>query len=345
MIARARARFRCALAVIATIAFATHAPCARAQATLEVYHDHGDLVLDVGPTDLPANTMHDMIHQPPVVSHVVGMDGWIHGYRVEIVDSAGNPLTQRLLHHLTVIDPQARELFSPKMLRIAAAGSETGPVNMPRVLGLRVSPTDSLLVDVMLHNPTDQAYHGVHVRVRMPFTSTGSLVPTVSIYPFTLEATPPVMSTHAFDLPPGRSEHYWEGKPAVGGRLLGASGHLHKYGVELRLEDRTAHRVLWSVKPDTDSTGEIRSIPFGNFVWKFGLAIDPDHVYRLTAVYDNPTDTTIVDGGMGILGGVFRLTGQEPWPPVDRTNAEYEYDVKETWRKNQMNGVGMHMPH
>jgi hypothetical protein len=39
---------------------------------------------------------------------------------------------------------------------------------------------------------------------------------------------------HSYDLPPGRSERSWEGRPAVGGRILALGGHLHRYGVSLR---------------------------------------------------------------------------------------------------------------
>jgi hypothetical protein len=56
-------------------------------------------------------------------------------------------------------------------------------------------------------------------------------------------------------------------------------------------------------------------------------------VYRLVAVYDNPTGAPIPDGGMGALGGVVWPTGSAPWPSVERSNAEYQYDVRYSWRR------------
>ncbi len=300
-----------------------------AAATVNVYRDHGDFVVDIGPIDLPAHAMHDMIRQPPVAERAAGVDGWLHGYRIEITEAAGDSVPHSIVHHIVVIEPQRRDLFTPLMLRLAAAGAETSPIVMPRFIGYRMQPTDSILVSAMVHNPTDRSYHGVHVKIRMPFTSASSWIPTLSIFPMSLDVMPP-SGGHSFDVPPGRSEFHWEGSPGVGGRILGVSGHLHKYGVLLQLEDRTEHKILWRIEPDTDAFGNIKDIPISNFMLTFGLEIRPDHVYRLTAVYDNPTGATIVDGGMGALGGVFHPTGS--WPSPNRSDALYRFDWKYTWR-------------
>ncbi len=310
--------------------------------TLRVYRDHDDLVLDLGPIDLAAHAMHDAIRQPPPLAVRVPAAGWMHGFSVDIVDSSGAAVPQRVLHHLNVIVPEQRELFSQIMLRVAAAGSETAPVSLPPFIGYHMRGGDSLLVSTMLHNPTDRAYLGTHVRVRFKFSDASGFVHPLGIFPFYLDVMPPAGS-HSFDLPPGRSERSWEGRPAIAGRILVVGGHLHKYGVSLRLEDRTAGRVLWEVKPDTDSTGEIASIPTKSFLWSLGLSIRPDHVYRLVAAYDNPTAAPIPDGGMGALGGVIWPSGSAPWPSVDRGNAEYQEDVRVTWRRIVSAHDHMHM--
>lgn len=301
-----------------------------AAATVTIHHGPDGNLIDIGPIDLPAHAMHDMVRQPPVTALALGMDGWGHGYDVEITDAAGKPVPHEILHHMALTDPQRRELFTPLMLRLAAAGTETAPVILPRFLGVRVRPTDSVLVSVMVHNPTDRAYHGVHVKLHMHVTSASWWTPTLSVYPVYLDVMPPT-GGHSFDVPAGRSEYHWDGSPAVAGRILGLSGHLHRYGVLLQLEDRTAHKILWSVKPDTDATGNIKDIPISTFLWKFGIPVRPDHVYRLTAVYDNPTGKTIFDGGMGAVGGVIHPTGDD-WPTVDRANPIYQFDWKYTWR-------------
>ena len=305
-------------------------PAADRATTLRIYRDRDELVLDLGPIDLPAHAMHDAIRQPPPLAVRVPADGWMHGYTVDVVDAAGGVVPQRVLHHLNVIAPERRELFSHIMLRVAAAGSETAPVDLPGVIGYRFHTGDSLLVLAMLHNPTDRAYPGAHLRVRFKFSNASRWVHPLSVFPFYLDVMPPAGS-HSFDLPPGRSERSWEGRPAVAGRILAVGGHLHKYGLLLRLEDRTSNRVLWEVRPDTDATGEIASIPIKTFLWSLGVSIRPDHVYRLVAVYDNPTGEPIADGGMGALGGVIWPSDSKAWPSVDRGNAEYQTDVRSSW--------------
>ena len=253
------------------------------EALLRIYRDAGDLILDVGPIDLPARAMHDAVRQPPPLAVRVPADGWMRGYSVDVFDSTGALVPHSVIHHLNVIAPERRELFSQIMLRVAAAGSETAPVTLPPLIGYRLHAGDSLLVSAMLHKPTDRAYPGAHLKVRLKFSDASWWRHPLSVYPFYLDVMPPA-GGHSFDLPPGRSERFWEGRPAIGGRMLAVGGHLHKYGVLLRLEDRTANRVLWEVRPDTAATGDIASIPSKEFFWSMGVRVYADHLYRLVAV-------------------------------------------------------------
>jgi hypothetical protein len=170
----------------------------------------------------------------------------------------------------------------------------------------------------------------VTLRVHIPFVRAESWVGAVSIIPFYMDVTPPAGS-HTFDIPVGHSEQYWEAKPAIDGRILGVSGHLHKYGVLLRLEDRTAREILWETKPETDAAGDITGMPIKRFIFSLppGVSIHRDHVYRLTSIYENPTGAPVIDDGMGALGGVFLPAHNAQWPALDRADANYRLDIKE----------------
>ena len=85
--------------------------------------------------------------------------------------------------------------------------------------------------------------------------------------------------------------------------------------------------MLWDVRPKTDSTGEVLEMPITKFIWTVGKPVRPDHVYRLTATYDNPTGQTIPEGGMGVIGGIIALTGGARWPAVDRRHPDYVADL------------------
>lgn len=340
-----------AVVPIATAAQAPHViPAAAAAsgrsapaAALVARRERGALVLELGPVDLPAGGHEHadegghammMMTSPPPLSVAVPVDGWLRGYVVDLVDGEGHPVPHELLHHVNVIAPQRRELFSGIMLRVAAAGSETAPVSLPWFVGYRVHPGDTLLVSAMLHNPTPNAYHGVRLRVRFPVRDADAWLGAMSIFPFYLDVMPPA-GTHAYDLPPGHSEQYWEGSPAIAGRILGMGGHLHEYGVALRLEDRTEGKVLWEGEPTLDSAGRVVGMAQTNLAWKLGIRMRPDHVYRLTAIYDNPTGATIPDGGMGALGGAFLPSGDTPWPKIDRAAPDYVKDIRVTYRLDQ----------
>ena len=287
----------------------------------------GALVIEYGPLRFPARASHHDMPQPPTLVLTLPADGWMRGYAVELVDARGRVLPRVLLHHMNVIAPDKRDLFGQVMLRVGAAGAETGAISLPRLVGFRGRKGDSLVVTLMFHNPTDSAYDGVTLRARVPFTPASSAIGALTVYPMSV-AIGPKDKPNVFDLPPGRSEHHWEGSPAVPGRVLGLSGHLHRYGVLLRLEDRTAGKVLWEARPARDSSGEVQAMPVTRWLATMGKPIRPDHVYRLTAVYENPTGRTIPEGGMGVMGGILMLARGARWPAVDRAHPDYVSDVR-----------------
>lgn len=289
-----------------------------------------ELVIELGPFDIAANADHHAVLQPTTRGVRIPIDGWIHGFRIEILDRVGRPVPQQILHHINVIASERRELFSQIMLRVAAAGQETGPAVLPRLLGMKVRQGEEFLVSTMLHNPTPKSYFGATIRVRMPYTPATTWLRPLTVYPFYLDVMPPAGETHAYDLPPGRSERSWEARPAVAGRILGVGGHLHKYGVALRLEDLTAGKVIWEAAPVVDEAGEVIGMPIKKFFWRLGVPVRPDHVYRLTAVYENPTGQVIPDGAMGALGGVILPARGTTWPQVDPGHPEYQLDLRVT---------------
>lgn len=293
-----------------------------------------ELVLEMAPVDLPAGAAHagGAHHgggRPPTQYGVVPVDAWLHGYRVELVDAEGRTVPQELLHHVNIIAPDRRELFSPIMQRIGAAGHETAPIELPGLLGYPLERGDRIMLSGMMHNPTSESYYGVRARVRMPLTSRNRALPVLRVYPFYLDVMPPA-SLHNFDLPPGRSERSWEGRPAVSGRILGMGGHVHRHALELRLEDVTDGEVIWTTEPILDEEGNVTGMPQDLMLWRLGLPVQHDHVYRLVVVYDNPNGDPIPQGGMGALGGIFVPEGDVVWPAVDTTDADYRLDVQIT---------------
>ncbi|HET9985072.1 MAG TPA: hypothetical protein VFQ38_15840 [Longimicrobiales bacterium] len=305
---------------------------------------NGRIVVTLSPIDLPAGAPHGGMTEPPAQTVVIPRDGWLQGYGLEMVDRNGRPVPRAVVHHLNLIMPDRRELFSPIMLRIGAMGSETAPVKLPRLLGLRVRKGERLLVTTMLHNPTGRSYQGVEMRISMPFVDGGTWIPPFSVHPFYMDVMPPA-GIHEYDLPAGKSQKSWEGKPSVAARVLGVGGHLHRYATLLRFEDVTAKTVLWEARPQLDATGDVVGMPRGKFWWKGGIKVEPEHVYRLTAFYDNPTGHAIPGGGMGALGGIVVPSGGAKWPRVDLGDPELQRDLEVTYGGMPMEHGGQPMQH
>jgi hypothetical protein len=275
---------------------------------------------------------------------------------VELRDSAGRDLPRPLLHHFNLADPDHRDLFLPVALHIMAAGNETPPLAVPRFLfGLPLERGQRFLASAMLVNYGPIAYHHVLVRCVMHFEPAHALWPLFPGYPWVLDVLFPLghppHGSKSFDLVPGHSVHSFESHPAIAGTIVGLGGHLHKYGVRIELSDATTGKVLWHAAPVLDSTGRVISIPTTLLCSWHGLGVHivPEHRYRVTAVYDNPTGRLIRDGGMGLVGGLFVPDRGTRWPVVDPSDTLYQRDLLATLQAGESGARAMmdmdHMDH
>jgi hypothetical protein len=299
---------------------------------LRVHRDEDERVVEVivGPVSLPAGSGH---LRTPIQMIELGVEGWMHGFSWEMRDVDGNVLPERLLHHVNLIDPDSRELFSPIARRIMAAGRETKEEGVPGVLGYPLLDGNRVLVNAMFAALADEAYDEAYLHISLPFTPSddpGFIRPR-NVFPFYLDVMGPV-GDKEFALPPGTHGRTWEGSPAVSGRLLALGGHLHDYADWIRLEDLTTGEVLWDAEPVKDENGLVSEVPIGSLWWRGGVKIDAGHEYRISVQYTNPLDVPAPDAAMGAIGGVILADGAE-WPEFDREDPAYVADLRNTLNK------------
>ncbi len=283
----------------------------------------GELVIEVGPVDVPADGMpaesRELVYQ---LAHFP-LDAWVHGFRLELTDVHGRAVPRRVLHHIDTTRPAARDLFLPVAQRFVALGSETGPENLPAWLaGVPIHRGEALLVSTMLHNPTHTTYTGVRARLILSYTHTR---PVYDVAGFRLDVMFPT-GPMEYDLPPGRTVRSWEGSPQETARLLAITGHLHRYGEWIELRDVTSGKLMLRARPRVNPAGDVTGMPVSFPRFGLGQFVYPTHRYRVTASYWNPTDRPIPEGAMAKLAGIF--TPARPLAPVDVADPMYQADLR-----------------
>ena len=279
------------------------------------------LSIQYGPIDVPAGLEYTGEMVALTVEAAIPVDGWLRSFEIELMDARGERVRESLLHHAGLFAPNRKDLFTPAMERIVAFGQETEAMRLPGQLGYRVRPGDVLLLLGALYNTSPIAYDSLYLRVNMVYADTRRDVRYTDVLPLYLDVMPP--GNRTYDVPPGRSSRSLEWSPAIDGRIVGLGGHLHQYGEAVVLEDVTTGDTLWVGRATHDADYQLLGI--SRKVYFFGKPIRADHVYRITAIYNNPTDQT-VPGAMGKIGGVFLPDSGAVMPPADRADADYVRD-------------------
>lgn len=303
-----------------------------------------EVVMVAGPFRVPSGPMNhggamahgghgagDEAMKTPLVPLEWPVEGGLRGFRLGLFQEDGTRLPRDLIHHLNALHFDRRELIYPVPTRLIAVGSETPDILLPESHQILMEAGDSLGWYIMWHNETGRAIEGVYVKLVLPYgepdAQGGSAL--TSLY---LDTNLTIGEDTSFDVPPGRSEKAYEFEVPTGGTILAAGGHVHDYGVEVRLEEAETGRVLFRLASDRDAQGRVSSVEQKIFRRFFGLLgsgirLEPGRTYRVVGVYDNPTGATIPEGGMAQIGGLFRPDSLEAWPETDPADDRYRLDL------------------
>lgn len=304
--------------------------------TISVDSSRKELVIMAGPFDLPNmppmedHSMMDlgMSHDTPIQRFQWPIDGWLRGFELELVDGTGNPVPREVIHHMIMVNFSRRMLLYQGPERLMGAGTETEDIKVPKTIGVPMKPGMDLGMYVAWHNATGKDLHGVQMKLKMLWTPKNQNPQPVNALPIYMDVNLTVGVSNTFDAPPGKSEKAHEFTLPVGGRLLGIGGHLHDYGVRVRLEDAETGKVLTVVEATRDSAGKVSKVSRRLFgVSGEGLKLKGNHRYRVVGEYENPTGQTLVKGAMAHMAGLFTPDDMSKWPAIDPANPAYQRDM------------------
>jgi hypothetical protein len=262
------------------------------------------VTLREGPLNLPAHTSHMKMPQPPDLTWVVPIDGWLLAYSPKLVDADGNAVPGRVLHHTAFWNENRADFLCPnKEEHIFGAGGEmTNWAQVPGY-GYRVQKGDRIRIETMVYNPTDTSYDKVYLEVTIPYQEPGAGVSVKSVYPAWMDVKS--CGNSSYDLPPGNSGKSGSVTVKYDGILLGVGGHMHDYAKQLVLEDATRKETVATLDAKVDATGQLESMPVKTFFDQGGYKLAAGDVLKISATYDNTTGKLLRDGAMGIVVGYF----------------------------------------
>jgi hypothetical protein len=304
----------------------------------QVRHDPArkEVVVTAGPfsvRSMPPGMKHeemDMMedHNTPVIRFEWPVEGWFRGFSIEIVDSAGKPIDRKLVHHLIAINFDRRQLLYPSYERIFGIGQETEDAYIPRSIGVPMKPGMKLGMYLAWANESGKDLSGVQVRLKLAYSPPNLNPRPLAALPIYMDVNLTVGKGNTYDVPAGRSEKSWEFTPPVSGRLLGVGGHMHDYGVAVRLEDAETGKILSQIKATRTPEGKVTRIGRKLFaVTGQGLLLKAGRKYRVVGVYENPTGQTIVKGAMAHMVGLFAPSDLSRWPALDLSDEQLQDDL------------------
>jgi hypothetical protein len=293
---------------------------------------------DHGMMDMGAGAM------TPVYHFTWPVEGWLRGFDSGVEDSLGNKLPKKLMHHMIGVNYSRRQALYPAAERLFGAGAETADATIPATIGVPMKPGMDLGFYIMWHNESGADLDGVYMTIDLKYSPRNINPRPVEVLPLYMDVNLTVGGTNTYDVPPGRSEKSWDFEFPIDGRLLGYGGHLHDYGLGVRLVDLSTNKVIAQVKAvrtkDGTVTGVSRSLPG---VSGEGVRMRAGRKYRIIATYDNLTDHLLKNGAMAHITGIFAPDKPADWPAINDADPEYQKDLASL--EAQGSGDGMDMEH
>jgi hypothetical protein len=216
----------------------------------------------------------------------VGEPVWIIGYRSDILDATGKTPRENYLCH-TFFGDQRVTQHDGEEIRGIYSDSFTPELRLPDGFGIPLKPDENLHWMPMFNNREEQSAR-VSMKVRLTVIRGKDLKkPLTPLY----SALYSVHAPHLYFVPPGRHEQTTDFKPAFNGAIHFMGTHIHPHGVSVELFNVSRQERIWKGMRKLD--GEGRMVGMEVFSSAEGVPIRAGETYRVSAVYENPTQAPI----------------------------------------------------
>jgi hypothetical protein len=254
------------------------------------------------------------------------VDGYGKAFRIEVRDSRGALLPRSLLHHVIGINLDRRQFAYSAAERLFAIGKETGEVSLPGKLAIPLGKGQRIGFYVAWMNDSGKDFKNVSLRITMNWVPASAARDLIAVLPVYLDVNNDVGGDNTFDVIPGKSTKSFEFESPVSGRLLAVGGHLHDYGLAIRLDDAVTGATLVKLSAEREKDGRIRAVQRKFFAFN-PVRLVAGHRYRIVAEYDSPRAEVIPDGAMANLVGAIAPDDPSLWPRINPTDPTFRKDM------------------
>ena len=221
---------------------------------------------------------------------------WIVAYKTAVLDREGRPPRQNFLCHTFFADERVMQREDQEVKGIYS-DAFTPEVRLPDGFGIPLGPGERIHWMPMFNNRTDDP-----VRVDMKVVLTVIRVrdlkkPLKPLYANLRSVQVP----HLYFVPPGRSEKEVTFRVPFDGAIHFLGTHLHPYGVSVELINLSRNESVWK---GTRSGGP--ESPMSVYSSAAGYRVRAGETYRISAVYDNPTQQKI-----DAMAGLFMMYSRD----------------------------------
>lgn len=210
---------------------------------------------------------------------------WIIGFKTVVLDAQGAVPPENYLCHTFFgdqrVDQQHREM------RAVYTEPATPEVHLPEGFGVRLTPDDDIHWTPMFVN-RGQDVARVRMKVELQVIRERNLKRPLRALYSTLRS---VQVPHLFFVPPGRHLQQSEFRFPDDRTIHFMGPHLHPHGTSVELFNVSRQELVWKGTRIKDQEGRV--VGTERYSSIEGYTVRAGETFRLTSVYDNPTDHPI----------------------------------------------------